>query len=386
MEALRSRRWSSAPYIYRGKMEDSKAWQLEKAWAEYHDAKHAIAVSSGTSALMLCLAAAGVGSGDEVILPPRTFIADATAILRLFAVPVFVDVEEERGLIDPERIEEAITDRTKVIFPTHSGGWPCDMDRILQIAENHDLIVVADACHAHGSEWRGKKVASLSRLSGFSLQQAKQVTPGEGGMIVTSDDEMAEMCYILHNDGRGMGDEQDLFVQNGWNVRMNELTAAVTLAQLGRLDEVIDLKEDNFAYLSEQLETIDGIRAPERDERVTRLNHLYPGLRYDQQALDGVPANAFARALTAEGVPMGGAMKPRVLYQHPLFTEKRFDPGIEKLYGKPIDFTNCHCPVAESAGGKRLRFPQALLLGAKEDVDDIVEGIVKVKTNLDELK
>jgi dTDP-4-amino-4,6-dideoxygalactose transaminase len=386
MEVFKSRRWSSSPYIFRGKIEDSKAWQLERAWADYHDTQHAIAVNSGTSALMISLAAAGVGSGDEVILPPTTFIADGTAVLRLFAVPVFADVDEETGLLDPEAIEDAITDRTKAIFPTHRGGWSCDMDRIMEIADKYGIMVVADACHAHGSEWRGKKVASVSHLSGFSLQQAKQITPGEGGVIVTSDDALAEMCYVLHNDGRGMGGDQNLFVANGWNLRMNEFTAVITLAQLARLDQIIDLKEANFAYLSQQLEGIEGLRAPHRDERITRLNLLYPGLRYDQEAFGGVPANVFAQAVTAEGIPMSATMQPRILYQHPLFVEKRFDPGIEDLYGREIDFTQCRCPVAESGGGRSLRFQQTLLLGTTHDVDDIIEAIGKVKDNLDELK
>lgn len=387
IEAMRSRCWCALPYIFNkhGKNieEESKVRRLEKAFAEYHGVKHAIAVNSGSAALLTSYAAAGVSSGDEMIMPPATFISTATAALRLNAIPIFVDIEEEYLNINPDKIEAAITDRTKAIVPVYLGGYPCDMDRIMEIAEKHDLMVIADAAHAHGTEWRGKKVGAVTHLSAFSFQQDKNMTCGDGGIIVTNDDKLAAKCRQLgQTDGRGPGG----FAEMGWNFRLNEFSGAIMLAQFARLDDLIDTREANVAYLSKQFSQIDGIRFPKRDERMTRLSHLYPKVKYDAEAFDGVLAETFAQALRAEGIPVGAVTRPQVLYQHPLFAEKRFDPGIEKLYGKELDYSKLHCPVCEGYGGKWIGLDERVLIGNQEDMEDFVRAIEKIKENLGELK
>lgn len=380
-EVLESRRWTSAPYIFRGDMSLSKVYQLEQRFAAYHDCKFGVATGSGTDALQIAYAAAGLGPGDEAIMPPNTFIATATAALQLDAVPIFADVDPETLCLDPEAVEAAITPRTKLIVPLHLGGYPADMDRIMEIAAKYELKVVADACHAHGTEWRGTKVAALSDLSAFSFQQDKQITAGEGGMAVTNDQAAYEQCYIFHNDGRGMGEQGNLFVGQGWNFRMSEFQAAVLLVQLERLDEILGRKNCNAEVLGQGLAEIGGLSWPREDGRITRQSYVYPHLRYHAEAFGGLPAKLVARALFAEGIPCrtdGGWL----LYKHPLFTETRF----HFQSARRVDYTRVRCPHAEGAAGRWIGFPQEVLLGTREDVEDFVEAVAKVKANLDELR
>jgi len=315
---LESRKWTSAPYI-----KDTPAEELAQRFAAYSDARYGIATGSGTGALQISFAAAGVRAGDEVILAPNTFVAGATPVLHLGAVPVFADVEPETLTLDPDAVEAAITERTRAISPLHLAGYPCDMDRITEIAAKHGLTVVADACHAHGSEWKGTKVGALSDLAAFSFQQGKNITSGEGGLLITNDPTLYELCYTYHNDGRGMGDELGIYKVQGWNFRMSGFQAAVLMVQLERLDELLDRKAQSAAYLDRALEGIDGLRFPREDPRVTRLTYLYPGLRYEQSAFDGVSAELFAQALSAEGIPCSGK-SGQLLYEHPLFAQRRF--------------------------------------------------------------
>ena len=215
LAVLRSRHWSSGPGYYREDPAASQAYRLEQEFAAYHGVRRAVAVGSGTDALHVAYRTAGVGLGDEVILPCLTFIATASPILQLGAIPVFADVDLETRCLSPESVEALITDRTRLIVPMHAGGRPADLDRLNEIAKRHGIPLVADAAHAHGSEWRGKKLPAWSALAAFSLQQEKQVTPGEGGMILTDDENLADFAYVYHNDGRGLGPDGGQFVAVG---------------------------------------------------------------------------------------------------------------------------------------------------------------------------
>ncbi|MHB0876825.1 MAG: DegT/DnrJ/EryC1/StrS family aminotransferase [Anaerolineae bacterium] len=379
-EVLYSRRWTSAPYIFQGDMSLSKVHQLEERYAAFHDCGYGVATGSGTDALQIAYAAAGIGPGDEVIMPPNTFIATATPALQLGAVPVFADVDPETLCIDPEAVRAAITDRTKAIVSLHLGGYPADMDAITDVARARGLKVVADACHAHGTEWHGKKVAAFADLSAFSFQQDKQITAGEGGFVTTGDRDLYEQCYILHNDGRGLGAEGGQFVAQGWNFRMSEFQAAVLLVQLSRLDELLARKNDNARRLGRGLAEIGGLGWPREDERITCQSYVYPRLHYEPAAFDGLPAGLFAKALMAEGVPCG-AGGGWTLYRHPLFSEARF----RFASSRGVDYTRVHCPNAEGAAGHWIGFPQEVMLGTAADIDDFIAAVAKVKSNLAEL-
>ena len=379
-ETLESRRWTSSPGSFGGDLSLSKVHQLGEQYATYHDCRFGVATASGTDALQLAYAAVGLGPGDEAIMPPNTFIATATPALQLGAVPIFADVDPETLSIDPDAIEAAITDRTRLIVPLHSGGYPADMDRIMEIARAHDLKVVADACHAHGTEWRGKKVATYSDLSGFSFQQGKQITSGEGGNVVTNDQEYYEQCYILHNDGRGLGEEARVFVAQGWNYRMSEFQAAVLLLQLSRLDELLERKNRNADALVQGWAEIEGLNWPREDERITQQSYVYPRMRYEDAAFNGLPAHRFGEALTAEGIPCRGR-GGWILYQHPLFVESRF--RFES--SKRVDYTQVRCPNVENAAGRWVSLPQNVMLATEDAMQDVLDAVIKVKENLGEL-
>lgn len=388
LEVLRSRRWSSAPLYYRNDPAASQAHRFEQEFAAYHGVKRAIATNSGTSALQIAYRAAGVGLGDEVILPGLTFIATASPILQLGAIPVFVDVDPESRCLAPDAVEAAITERTRLIVPMHSGGHPADLDRLNEISQKHGIPLVADAAHAHGSEWRGKKVPAWSALSAFSLQQEKQVTSGEGGIILTDDDALADLAGVYHNDGRGLGAEGSRFVEAGWNCRLSEFQAAVARVQLRRLDEQIARKSANVGRLSEVLESSgDGLRFPRRDPRITQQSYLYPSLRYDPEKLRDVPAETFAEALAAEGIPCA-AGRPEPLYRHPVFAERRFDPPGHSTARHPaaaVDYAKVSCPVAESLTGRSIAFSQTILLADDETFTQVTAAFEKVLSRLDEL-
>ena len=376
IRTLESKKWTSAPYAG-----ESPAAELEERFAAYSDAQYGVATGSGTDALQIAFAAAGVRAGGEVIIAPNTFIAGATPVLQLGAVPVFADVEPECLNLDPQAVEAAITERTRAISPLHLAGYPCDMDRINAIAAKRGLRVVADACHAHGSEWKGTKVGSLADLSAFSFQQDKNMTAGEGGMVITNDPQLYELCYMYHNDGRGMGDDMGVYKVMGWNYRMSGFQAAVLLVQLERLDETLDRKAQSVEYLKKGLAEIEELRFPQEDPRATRLTYLYPYLKYQEAAFDGISAALFARALNAEGIPCSGRLG-KLLYEHPLFTEQRF--FFES--SKRVNYTQVRCPVAEASRGKTIRFPHTVLLSDEAALDDFIEAIHKVRDHLEELR
>jgi dTDP-4-amino-4,6-dideoxygalactose transaminase len=255
------------------------------------------------------------------------------------------------------------------------------VDRINEIAARHGLKVVADACHAHGAEWRGTKVGALADLSAFSFQQSKNMTAGEGGIVLTDDQELYELCYMYHNDGRGMGEEMGTYQVMGWNYRMSGFQAAVLLVQLERLDETLDHKARSVAMLERGLVEVEGLRFPHPDPCVTRVTYLYPYLKYEEDAFDGVPAERFAQALSAEGIPCS-ARSGQLLYEHPLFRERRF--FFES--SRRIDYAQVHCPVAEAAQGTAIGFPQTVLLSDQAALDDFIEAVHKVRNHLAELK
>ena len=379
-QTLSSRRWTSAPYVFHGDMSLSKVHQLEQQYAAFHDCRYAVATGSGTDALQIAYAAAGLGTGDEIIMPPNTFIATATPALQLGAVPIFADVDPETLCIAPEAVEAAITDRTRVIVPLHLGGYPADMDQIGEIARGHGLKLVADACHAHGTEWRGKKVAAFADLSAFSFQQDKQITSGEGGIVTTGDQALYEQCYILHNDGRGLGEEGGEFVAQGWNFRMSEFQAALLLVQLGRLDELLARKNRNAKRLGLALAQIGGLAWPREDERITCQSYVYPRLRYAPAAFEDLPVETFARALAAEGIPCG-AGGGWMLYRHPLFSEARF----RFQSSRRVAYSQVSCPNAEAAAGGWIGIAQEVMLGSERDMDEFAQAVAKVKANLSEL-
>jgi perosamine synthetase len=235
--------------------------EFEEGFARYCGAKHGVATANGTVALHLALTALGVGAGDEVLVPSLTFIATANAVTYTGARPVFVDSHADYWCMDPGRLEEKITPRTRGIIPVHLYGHPCDMDPIMDVARRHDLWVVEDAAEAHGAEYKGRKVGSLGAIACFSFYGNKIVTTGEGGACLTSDDRLHREMVILRDHGTTPG-RRYWHDRIGFNYRMTNLQAAVGVAQLARLDEFVRRKRELARQYSALLEGVPGIRLP----------------------------------------------------------------------------------------------------------------------------
>jgi dTDP-4-amino-4,6-dideoxygalactose transaminase len=238
-----------------------KVVTFEKEFAEFEGVKHCVAVSSGTGALITCLAALGIGPGDEVIVPGYTFIASISAIIYARAIPVLAEIDESLT-IDPEDIKKKITSRTKAIMPVHMLGNPCDMDRIMQIAKENNLVVIEDCCQAAGASYKGKKVGTIGAMGAFSLNVFKTITAGDGGMVVTDDDELFERAFGFHDQGHKplrMGLEVGNRSIIGINLRINEVTGAIALAQTRKLNDILSLLREKKARLKSAIQDIDGL-------------------------------------------------------------------------------------------------------------------------------
>ncbi len=286
---------------------------LEEEWRNYIGRKYALTTNSGTAALHMALAALNVGPGDEVIVPAYTFLASASCVLHASAVPVFVDVDRQTCTMDPDRIEEKINDRTRAIIPVHIHGLGADMDRILKIAEKHELHVVEDACQAHGAEYRGRKVGSFGELAAFSLNSSKNLTGGEGGLLVMDDDEYHMRAKMLRMFGDEIDDETKLRKYNasilGYQYRNLEMPAALARSQLRRLDEYNEWRIQNCSYLTEELGDIPGVHPPYVPDGYRHVYWMYVVEFYPEEAgVDVEPERfriAVEKALFREGVQVG---------------------------------------------------------------------------------
>lgn len=232
--------------------------KLEQITKDYLGVKHVIPTSCGTGALHLSLLACGIGKGDEVIISNFSFVAAASAVVYTGATPVFVDAQKDTWGIDPEKIESAITEKTKAILPVHMYGSPCEMGKINEIAKKHNLKVIEDACPAIGAKSQGKFLGTCGDLGTFSFQGAKVAVTGEGGMLVTNDDDLFEKAYWYNNHCRGKG-EWFWFENVGYKYKMSNLLAALGCAQIERIEELLTMKKRVFGMYQERLKDIDGI-------------------------------------------------------------------------------------------------------------------------------
>lgn len=338
--------------------------EFEAAWAKRHQAKHCISAVNGTLTLEAALRVVGVGPGDEVIVPPYTFIATANAVRLVGATPVFVDIEPDTYNLDVTRMEAAITPRTKAVIPVHFAGLPVDMDRLLPLAAAHGLAVIEDAAHAHGTTWRGTPAGTLGQIGSFSLQQSKNLTAGEGGLLITNDDELAAKLWSFANQGRnpdGLWYEHHML---GANLRMTGWQAGILLAQLTRFDEQLARRQASARRLNSILEEIDGPLPMRWDSRCdNHAFHLYM-MRYDPARFGGLPRERFIEAMRAEGIPCSGG------YYRPLYHQTPLAPPHSRIED---------CPVAEQACREAVWLTQNLLLADPEEMDDIAEAMVKIR-------
>jgi perosamine synthetase len=374
MEVLRKKKWN--------RLDGNYTSQFEEAWAKTLGAKHCVAVANGTSALITSLAALGIGPGDEVIVPPYTFVATINAVLLHHALPVFVDTDPETFQIDARKIEAAITERTACIMPVHLGGSAADMDTILAVARKHKLPVVEDACQAHLAEWRTKKVSTLGDLGCYSFQASKNLNAGEGGAILTNSDDLFEQCKSYQNNGRMVANAGFAYVRNGANLRITEFQGALLLQQLTRLEEQSRRREQNAAYLSQLLKEIPGITPAKMYDGCTRNSYHIYMFRYDPDQFEHLPRARFIEALTAEGIPVSGGYQP--LYREPFLRNTLQSRAFQTIYSpKRISeyLEQIQCPANERLCESALWLMQTTLLGPRSDMDQIADAVRKVRRN-----
>ncbi len=366
MEVLESGNWGG---IFEVGSTYGKLPQLEKQFAELQNANHAIALVNGTVAITVALQAAGVKQGDEVIVPPYTFIATASAPLAFGAIPVFVDVEEDTLLLDPEKVEAAITPRTKAIVPVHIAGGPANMTRIMEIASKHDLVVIEDAAQAVGAVWDGQSVGTIGDLGTFSLQSSKNLNAGEGGIITTNNAAYWEHAWSLINVGRIPGGAWYQHERIGQNYRLTEFQAAIAIAQMTRLEEQRRKREANVKLLNELLASVEGIQVLKRDPRVTRhSNHLYM-FKLDSVLGDTINKDDFIKKVNAEGIFILTGYNS--LNQNRAIIERS-----KELTGKDHVYD---CPISERVcANEALWLTQVTLLEDEKAMHDIAKALDKV--------
>jgi len=372
LEVVRAGRW------YRSR----SVAEFEETFAKMNGAKYCVATSSGTSSLYASLGALGVGPGDEVIVPPYTFMATVSVALLHYAMPVFVDSDRETFLMDPAKLEAAITDHTAAIIPVHIGGAAADMDSILAIANKRNIPVIEDACQAHLGQWRDRGLGSWGTSGCFSFQVSKNLPSGEGGAILTNDETMANNCFAFHTCCRTRPGASSGFNYQGGrntNVRMTEFQGALLLAQTEGLEERANTRHENAKYLSSMLREIPGILPARMYEGCTRnAYHLYM-FRFEPEKFSGLSRDQFVRALRAEGIPCStgyGRLNEGSFIQDALNSR----PYV-RVYGKEAVESwaeRNRCPENDQLCEEAVWFMQNMFLGPRSDMDEIAEAIRKL--------
>lgn len=326
-----------------------KVAEFEEKFAKWVGAKYAVATNSGTAALHVALLSCGIGPGDEVITTPFTFIATGNAIVYTGATPVFADIDLETYNIDPDTIEDLITDKTKAILPVQLYGQSADMDKIREIAKKHDLLVIEDAAQAHGAMYNDEKVGNMGDMACFSFYPTKNMTTSEGGMITTNNKELAEKARVFRAHGSNIKYKHD---EIGYNFRSSDIAAAIGLAQLDKIDGFNEKRIDNANYLNEGLKDVEGVITPASPENRKHVYHQYT-IRVTKGNRDD-----WVDILTENGIG-SGIHYPIPLYNQPIYKE--------------LGFTGS-APNAELAADTVISLPVHPSL-SKEDLDLVIEAV-----------
>lgn len=378
--------WS--PDFYGG----PRVQKLEKEWADYFSVKYAVSMNSATSGLYAAVGAAGIGPGDEVIVSPYTMSASATAALVYGAIPVFADIDRDIFSITSESIHERISPRTRAIVVVDIFGHPADMDEIMEIADEHDLVVIEDAAQAPGATYHGRYAGTLGHMGVFSLNYHKTIQCGEGGIVVTNDDDLAERLRLIRNHAEVVVKHKkvdNLVNLIGFNFRMTEIEAAIASEQLKKLEKLLLPRIHAADYLTAHLKGYPCLKPPLVKKSVRHGYYVY-SLRYDA-SVTGVSRENVAKALNAEGIPMEcGYVQPlylEPLYQNKIAFGKNGFPFTYEGYKGTLNYNKGLCPVTE-----RMHYNEVMTTNichaniSREDLDDVLIAFEKVINNIEELK
>jgi dTDP-4-amino-4,6-dideoxygalactose transaminase len=375
LRSLRSGKW--------GSLHGPEVARFEKRFAAAHGCRHGIAVANGTVSLRIGLLAAGLGAEDEVIVPPYTFFSTASAVVEANMVPVFADIALDTFNLEPAAVEAAITHRTRALLPVHFAGQVADMDALMAIARKHKLFVLEDAAHAHGASYKRRSAGSLGHLASFSFQSSKNLTAGEGGILITNDERLAERCRAIRNCGRIPGGIWYEHHSLSGNYRLGEFQGAILNSQFARLAGQTKRRDANGKYLASRLARLPGIHPQKRTADCTRHSYHLFMLRLDGEAF-GAPRAAVLQALKAEGIPCSAGYGFS-LQQQPFFRNKAFGPFLPNASAR-LDYGQIRCPNSDLiCRDQCIWLEQNLFLGPRSDMDDIARAFEKVFENREAL-
>ncbi len=360
--------------------------KLERNWEKYFGVNHAISVNSASSGLQCAIAASGVGPGDEVIVSPYSMIISATCAFATGAVPVFADIDPDTFCISSETIRKVITPRTKAIVVVQIFGNTSDMDEIMELAKAYNLIVIEDAAQAPNGLYKNRKTGTIGHMGVFSLNVHKTISSGEGGIIVTNDDALAERAQLVRNHGEvvvGKKGTKNIVNVVGYNFRMCEIEAAISLEQLKKIEHLTQPRQKNANSLSKSLNSLPGITVPFVSSDVEHVWYVY-SIKYDASKT-GLSRNELVNSINAEGIPLTmGYVKP--IYLEPLFQQKIVfgDKGFPyscSCYGdlSNISYQKGICPTVEKIESEQIIHTNICRAGINEsDVDDVIRAFEKV--------
>ena len=348
--------------------------KFEKDFASYHGVKHAIGINTGTAALHIAIAALDIGPGDEIIVPPFTFIATASSILHNNAIPIFADIDNKSYTLDPKSVKEKITDKTKAIIPVHLAGIAANMNELKEIANDHGIFIIEDACQSLGARCDNKLVGSIGDIGCFSFYPSKNITTGEGGMIITNNDDLAEQCKLIRHHG-----EPSWYVYNrlGYNYRMTEIQGAIGGVQLKKMDDFIKTRNENARYLTEGIQNLEGIDPPYVPKYCDPafnywIGRIHPSIikMNKMEFLDKFPRSKI--------------LYPKPLYKTKLFQEKiaypKGCPWSCPYYGRDVNYKDISLPIVEQVTNEIFALDIHPKI-SRETLDENIETIKKLANN-----
>ncbi|MDY6868285.1 MAG: DegT/DnrJ/EryC1/StrS family aminotransferase [Chloroflexota bacterium] len=369
---IQSGRWGGLPYP------GLNTAEFAKKFSELQGGGYAVPMINGTITMEVALRAAGIGWGDEVIVPAYTFQATAYAPMAAGAIPVIVDIDPDTYCIDPEKVQEAITEKTRAIIVVHLAAQMADMDAIMSIAEKHDLIVIEDAAHAHGARWRDQGSGTIGDFGSFSLQSLKSITTGEGGVLLCKDKHMAERAASIIDCGRPKDKDGKEFTM-GVNYRMSELHAALGVVALERFPKQFAQRAQMANYLEESLSEVPGIQLLKRDLRLTQRSLYRYVIKMDPEYYH-CNHDMFCKALSAEGIPVDTGYP--AMHRYELFQPRLSKLPVPTAFPEYFDFENMSLPITERASEKEsVWMGEAIFRAGQEGIDDIIKGIQKLAEN-----